>query len=286
MTLMIAYIGFGEAAAAFSGGIPARGYDCKTDDPATRAAKLADFAGAGVISCNDAAGAIDGAGAILSLVTADQALAAAATGARAIGKGALWFDMNSVAPATKVAAAAVIEARGGRYVDVALMSPALPLRRAAPLLVAGPHADAAAATLADAGFTAVEVITGPVGSAAAVKMIRSVMVKGLEALTAECFIAAEMAGVSDRVAAALAGSLAETDWLARADYALDRMMVHGVRRAAEMAEVVRTLDRLGTGSTMSRATAALQQRIGALGLGTVPGLRAKLAAIAAPRAAA
>jgi len=110
-------------------------------------------------------------------------------------------------------------------------------------------------------------------------MIRSVMVKGMEALTAECFLDAASAGVTDRVAASLAASTPGTDWLARADYALDRMMVHGLRRAAEMEEVVATLDGLGTGSAMSRATTGWQQRIGELRLAPGVGLSAKIDAI-------
>jgi hypothetical protein len=95
-----------------------------------------------------------------------------------------------------------------------------------------------------------------------------VMVKGLEALTAECFLAAEAAGVRDAVAASLDASWREESWAAKADYNLERMMEHGTRRAAEMEEVVRTLDALGTGSAMSRSTAARQRTIG--GMRTTP----------------
>ena len=37
-----------------------------------------------------------------------------------------------------------------------------------------------------------------IGAAAAIKMVRSVMVKGMEALTYECFVAAARAGVRTR----------------------------------------------------------------------------------------
>jgi 3-hydroxyisobutyrate dehydrogenase-like beta-hydroxyacid dehydrogenase len=110
-------------------------------------------------------------------------------------------------------------------------------------------------------------------------MIRSVMVKGLEALTAECFLAADRAGVTEAVAASLNASWPGTDWAVRADYNLDRMMVHGLRRAAEMEEVVKTLDALGTGSEMTRGTAIRQRAIGALGAAPRPTLGAKIDAI-------
>jgi 3-hydroxyisobutyrate dehydrogenase-like beta-hydroxyacid dehydrogenase len=280
----IAWIGFGEAAAAFAPGPGAgasRGYDRLTDEPATRAAKLADFARAGVVAADGPAAAVAGAGLVLSLVTADQALVAARAAAPHLDAGALWLDMNSVSPATKRSAAAAIVAGRGRYVDVAVMAPALPARRAVPLLVAGPDAEEAAAALRAIGFGQVATIAGGVGAASAVKMIRSVMVKGLEALSAECVLAAEAAGVRDAVIASLDASWPGADWAARFDYNLDRMLVHGRRRAAEMAEVAATLDALGTGAAMARATAERQRALGALAVALPPdGLDAKLALLA------
>lgn len=283
MDTRFAFIGFGEAGAAFAGGAPARGYDRKTDMPDLRAAKLDDFARAGIVACADAAAAINGAGAVFSVVTADQALIAAQSATAALDTGALWLDMNSVAPDTKRAAAASIEAAGGRYVDVAVMAPVHPAQRAVPLLVGGPHAEAGADALTAFGFANVTIVAGPVGAASSIKMIRSVMVKGLEALTAECFLAADAAGVSDAVGASLNASWPGVDWAQKADYNLERMMVHGLRRAAEMEEVVKTLDALGTGSAMTRGTVERQRAIGRLGLSPGPTLTDKLDALSARR---
>src|SRR5687768_15749102 len=101
MDAAFAFIGFGEAGAAFAGSPRTRGFDRKTDDPATRETKLADFARAGVQACTGPAEALAGVVAVLCLVTADQALAAARTAAPLIASGTLWLDMNSVAPDTK-----------------------------------------------------------------------------------------------------------------------------------------------------------------------------------------
>lgn len=276
----LALIGFGEAAQAFAPGLSAvlAAYDRKTDDPATVAAKLSDFERFGVAACCDPAGALAGASAALSLVTADQALAAAEASARIV-PGSFWFDMNSVAPATKRAAARSIASHGGRYVDVAVMAPVHPKRVAVPLLVAGADADDGAAMLRMLGFADVTVVAGPVGAATSIKMIRSVMVKGIEAMSLECALAADAAGVLDEVIASLDASWPGAGWGARFDYNLDRMIVHGRRRAAEMEEVVATLDALGTGSDISRGTARRQRTVGALALSPPDGLAAKLAAL-------
>ena len=262
----VGLIGFGEAGRTFSLAGQWRGtaavYEALHGEPAMQAA----MGEAGVAACAKMADALAGVPLILSLVTADQALAAAREAARDIAPGAIFCDMNSVAPQTKQAAAAIIEGAGGHYVDVAIMAPVSPQGLAVPLLLSGSDAEAAATALAGLGFANLRVVGGDVGRASAIKMIRSVMVKGMEALTAECVLAAQEAGVLDEVLASLDASEKPRPWAERADYNLDRMMVHGVRRAAEMEEVVGTLEGLGTGATMTRGTVERQRTIGTLGL--------------------
>lgn len=267
------WIGFGEAGSTFAAGMTDPGFAFDVRDDAEMRAVMA---AAGVTRAVSTAEAAKRAEMILSLVTADQALVAAEAAARTRLDGAFYCDMNSVAPDTKCAAAAAIAAAGGRYVDVAVMAPVRPKGLAVPLLVSGPDAPAAATALRQLGFASVRIAGNRVGAASAVKMVRSVMIKGIEALSAECAIAADAAGVLDEVIASLDASWPGADWTGRFDYNLDRMLHHGLRRAAEMDEAVKTLDALGTGSAMSRATAARQRQIGALRIAPVPGLRGKL----------
>jgi len=267
----IIFIGFGEAGMAFAEGMagPILAFDIKTSDPAYRRAKIDDYGRLGV-AWSAGSDAVSGGKLILSLVTADNALAAAREAARSITPGSLYCDMNSVAPDTKRAAAEAIEGAGGRYADVAVMAPVHPLRRAVPLLVSGAHAEEAVEALATAGFSKVRSLAGGIGAASSVKMIRSVIVKGIEALTAECTLAAHKAGVLDEVLASLDASKPEPAWRDRANYNLDRMMLHGLRRAAEMEEVVKTLQALGVDAAMTAGTVIRQRAIGALELGHPP----------------
>ena len=283
MERTVATIGFGEAARAFAQNWrlsrPLRAYDLKSDDPA-QAPAIEQACGALGANCYaSAAEALRAADVVLSLVTADGALAAARDAARLLQPGALWCDMNSVASKTKRIAAELIEAAGARYVDVAVMSPVEPARRGVPLLVSGPHTGAAVEALNAIGFTSVRAVAGSVGAASSIKIIRSVMVKGLEALSAEMILAAEAAGVRDEVIASLNASWPGTDWAAKADYNLERMMVHGLRRAAEMEEVEKTLDALGTGAAMTRGTIERQRAIGHLGMEPPATLQDKIDAI-------
>jgi 3-hydroxyisobutyrate dehydrogenase-like beta-hydroxyacid dehydrogenase len=242
----LSLIGFGEAARTFvQGGLRASSaYDV---DPAKRD---------GLASHVSLDRALEQASVVLSLVTADQALAAAQSAAPHLVAGALYFDMNSVAPDTKRAAARAIEAAGGRYVDVAVMAPVDPAGLAVPLLLSGPHADEGAEVLRRLGFTNVRVLPGDVGRASSVKMIRSVMIKGIEALTAEMMAAADAAGVADEVLASLG-----TDWPSKVAYNLERMATHGVRRAAEMEESAKTLTALGVDPVMTRGTVIRQREM-------------------------
>ncbi|MDE0946701.1 MAG: DUF1932 domain-containing protein [Sphingobium sp.] len=280
----VGLIGFGEAGSTFAlagdWAAAAHVYDAKTDAAATRDAMLAAYAQAGVLPARFLEDALDGVGLILSLVTADQALAVAKAAAALIAPGALYCDMNSVAPQTKQAAARAIEAVGAHYVDVAVMAPVDPARLNVPLLLSGGRAEDAQARLAALGFAKIRIVGADVGRASSIKMIRSVMVKGMEALTAECVLAAEAADVLDEVLASLDASEKAKPWGARADYNLDRMLVHGLRRAAEMEEVVKTLEGLGTGAAMTRGTVERQRAIGALGVKMPPeGLGAKIARV-------
>ncbi|PZO56187.1 MAG: NAD(P)-dependent oxidoreductase [Alphaproteobacteria bacterium] len=282
----IGFLGFGEAAQTFAGDArwrgPAQGYDRQTDSPALAEAKSAEFALLGVRKCSSSREAVADAGIILSLVTADQAGVAARDAALHIVEGALYLDMNSVAPATKKAAAAAIGARGGLYVDAAIMSPVKPAALDAPILLSGPAAEAAETVLCSLGFTSVRSVGAEVGRASLIKMVRSVLIKGIEAVTAECLLAAHAGGVVDEVLASLGES-----WRKQADYNLERVLVHGVRRAAEMEEVAHTLRDLGVKPRMTEGAVAWQSEIGALGLNPAPvALHDKLHSVAVVQTAA
>lgn len=278
----VAVIGFGEAGSTFAraGGWEdaARAFDIVP-------ARQAVMDDCGVIACSSVAEAVEGAQLVLSLVTADQAIAAAQSAAPLLPAGAFFIDMNSVAPATKQAAAAAITAHGGRYIDVAVMAPVDPARLNVPLLFAGQDAMEAMALMRDLGFAKTRVVGNQIGQASAIKLCRSVMVKGLEALTAEMVLAASQAGVLDEVLASLDASEKHISWRERADYNLDRMLQHGQRRAAEMAESAAMLRDLGIDPLMTDNTVRRQQQLGEIGFvsGLAPppeSLEGKLAAIA------
>ena len=109
------------------------------------------------------------------------------------------------------------------------------------------------------------VVGDTVGAAAAIKMIRSVMIKGIEALTLECFLAASRAGILEEVTVSLKNNYPGLDWPKMSEYNLERMASHGERRAAEMEESAATLRELGLDPLMVEATVKRQREMGAAG---------------------
>lgn len=261
----IAIIGMGEAGSALVSGWGAgqagiRAYDIKTETAETAGEMWARYDDLGVTGCGSAAEAIAGADIVFSTVTADQAVVSARVGAAHLARTSWWFDLNSCAPASKEISARAIAAVGGQYVDVAVMAPVYPKRNLVPCLISGPAAETAAKVMAALPMD-VRVVGEAVGRASSIKMIRSVLVKGLEALTAECILAATAAGVEDEVFPSLHHGHPKLDLRRRGAYNFERMLAHGARRAAEMEEVARTLEDLGLPNRMSAASVDWQRDI-------------------------
>jgi 3-hydroxyisobutyrate dehydrogenase-like beta-hydroxyacid dehydrogenase len=200
---------------------------------------------------------------IISAVTAASSVKAAQSIMAHIVGQPLFLDVNSVSPGRKQETAKLL-GDAARYVDVAILAPIHPARHQTPMLLGGPHAQTAAPILAALGMR-VTVAGAEVGAAAAIKMVRSVMIKGIEALTLECFLAAARAGVVDEVAASLKNNYPGLDWSNVVPYNLERMASHGERRAAEMEEVADTLRELGVEPLMTAATVKRQREMGELG---------------------
>ena len=269
--MRIAFIGFGEAARAFTDSLRAQdgtlrvaAHDVRSDPEMTAAIE-----GRGVTSGATSREAVAGADWIVSAVTADQSLEAARSVAPHLVQGQVFFDINSVSPERKRESAALIEGGGGAYLDMAVMAPVHPKGHRAPVLLAGAEAERLAPELASRGF-AFEVVGPEPGAATAIKMVRSLFVKGLEAITVEALLAASASGCFDRVLASLSASFPGLGWPENAVYNFERTLRHGARRAAEMEESAATLDALGLRGGLATEIAMVQARMGALPASDLP----------------
>jgi len=248
----IGFVGFGEAGTTISRGLhlagagPIFAYDIR---PRT----------SDIVTIVDSPKALaSSADIIFSAVTSSSALEAARQNAPFLTTRHTYADINSVSPGLKQDIDRVITATGASFVEVAVMAPVSPYGHKVPMLLGGAGAKAFAETMAPFGMK-MEILEGAkVGSAAAVKMCRSIVVKGIEALLFECVMAATPFGADDLVFASLRETWPGIDWKKLADYTTGRVVVHGERRAHEMEEVAETLKAIGIDPIMAEATARRQ----------------------------
>lgn len=251
--MKIAIIGFGEAGQMFGRHLAERAdvhaYDVNQATDIKEKAVAANVTFHSILT-----NAIDGAELVLSLVTADQAPNVAATVGPILQPGQYFLEMNSIAPSTKQENSIVCP----NLVDIAIMAPVYPQKARVPLLLAYSNGgdliqvlQALELNVKSAGET--------VGRAAAIKMCRSVMIKGMEALTLECFETAKFYDVESEVKSSLHSSFPEMGWNDdRVDYWYERVTTHGVRRAAEMREVAKMVKAAGVKSKLSAEVAKAQ----------------------------
>jgi 3-hydroxyisobutyrate dehydrogenase-like beta-hydroxyacid dehydrogenase len=194
---------------------------------------------------------------IVSAVTASHAVPVAQACAAAMKQGAWYLDFNSASPGAKQRAASAIDTAGGRYVEGAVMTSLPPYRIKVPLLLGGGEAATLAPLLIELGFAA-KVASDQLGVASAVKMCRSVMIKGLEAMVIESFTTARAYGVEDAVLASLKETYPGIDWEKQGAYFFQRVIEHGRRRSEEVREVAETVREIGLEPWSAQGTAERQ----------------------------
>jgi 3-hydroxyisobutyrate dehydrogenase-like beta-hydroxyacid dehydrogenase len=258
----IAFLGFGEVGQSLARALIARGvtklaaWDTSFVDTASPASRALDRIP--VQEATSAHDAVAGAELVISAVTAAEAVEAAKAAASGLWPGAFFLDLNSCSPQTKQTCFDVIAWTEARYVEAAVMSPINPKRLDAPMLLGGTDATEFLGKGRLTGFSAATVFSDRIGQAAATKLCRSVMIKGVEALLAESMLAARHYGVEQVVLDSLSDLLPLPDWNATAQYMISRSLEHGARRAEEMRHAARTVAEAGVAPVMSWAIAERQ----------------------------
>jgi len=194
---------------------------------------------------------------ILSVVTAASAIDAARSMVGHLSREHFYTDLNSISPAAKRDIGETIASGNGRFVEGSIMAPVPGADHRVPILLNGPSASDLVHILSPFQMR-LEVMNGTIGAAAAVKMCRSIVIKGLEALLLECTLAAGEYDATDRVYESLTETYPGMNWRQTADYMIGRVLEHGERRAHEMEEVARTLRDAGIEPIMAAATARRQ----------------------------
>lgn len=259
--MQITLIGYGEVGRILAEDLRERGHPVTMFD-----LKLRGEAGeplrehallCGVTVAESHAAAVQGAGLVVSAVTASQAVPVAEAIAPGLARGAFVLDFNSASPGAKLRAAELVGAVGGRYVEGAVMTSVPPYRIKVPLLLGGPDAVTLEPLLGGLGFAA-KVASPTLGVASATKMCRSIMIKGLEAMIIEAFTTARHYGVEDAVIASLRETFPGIDWEKQGAYFFQRVIEHGRRRSEEVREVAVTVQEAGLVPWSAAGTAERQ----------------------------
>jgi 3-hydroxyisobutyrate dehydrogenase-like beta-hydroxyacid dehydrogenase len=264
-TVSLALIGFGEVGKIFAreflagGGASVAIYDILLDDPVKGQPMRAFAAEIGARVAASAADAARDARIVISAVTADAVPKVAKDAAGYLHQGQIFFDVNSASPVTKKTAAGLVNAAHAKYVEGAVMAPVAGPGIKVPILGGGPAAAEVASILNPLGMKIDPVTTEP-GRASAMKLCRSIVVKGLEAIMVDCAAAAKHWGVEDEVFASLNQSWPSIDFRDLAEYMGERVATHGIRRSAEMREAAMMVQDLGMNPGLAFAIADAQER--------------------------
>ena len=211
---------------------------------------------------------------VICAVQGEHALGAASSAAPLLKKGAWFLDLCTVTGKMADEDRDAIEKAGGIYIDIAVMGGFFKYGIKAPMLVAGGDAKAAVDWMNANGFDAKYLGPRP-GSASSVKMVRSVLMKGLEALGVEALVTAERQGIREEVLECLA----DVDLVPFRDHLASLVqthVVHARRRWEEMGLVAETLRETGVEPKMTVTTEQTLRRSVEAGIapadGKVPGL--------------
>jgi 3-hydroxyisobutyrate dehydrogenase-like beta-hydroxyacid dehydrogenase len=256
----IALLGFGEVGGIFGQDFAAAGLDVGAFDNLlntgpSRSTMLAKAKSANVRPCDTLEGAVLGADLVISAVTASSAAEVARNAAPFLHAGQIYLDLNSVSPDTKLEIARALHESPVTFIEAAVMAAVSPQRLKVPMLLGGADAATAAERLQAIGMN-VKAISDRIGVASAIKMCRSIIIKGLEAITVESMFTARRYGAEKQVLESLAATYPGMGWDgALPDYLISRVAEHGKRRAAEMREAAQAVVDAGLEPLTALATA-------------------------------
>ncbi|MGG4041019.1 DUF1932 domain-containing protein [Bacillus smithii] len=263
---VIGFIGFGEAAFHISNGLKNAGiqtihaFDVMADDPNAGVMIKKRMETAEVHKCNYLEELLENSDIIFCATSAKFALSIAQQAAKAITKDKIYVDLNSASPSTKKEVATAIGTAGGLFADAAVMAPVPPHGHKVPMLVSGSGALQFAALMKTYGMD-ITFINEQAGSSSAMKMFRSIFMKGFTSLLLETLSASYQAGVDKEVLASIQETLSGSTLEELANLLITRTAIHAERRVTEMGEVVATLNEMKLDSTMSQATKTKLQNI-------------------------
>jgi 3-hydroxyisobutyrate dehydrogenase len=150
--------------------------------------------------------------------------------------GTIVVDLTTAAPGDKRSAFNLAAEHHIQYVDAVILGAIALTAATTPLLAAGPTGHEAMRDFEDLGAPVRMLPQATAGDAAALKLLRTILTKGLEALAVECLVAAEKQGIRAELYDAMsdvdaAGFTSFLDMLVRTHIQHSGRRLHEVQRA-------------------------------------------------------
>ena len=257
--LKVAFLGFGEAAFEIAKGLKTEGLESIKvfDKVAAVDSSVGEVlrkraAEAGVVIKKELGEAVQGADYVFSTVVSSAAVAVAEAAAPFLNSEQIYVDFNSTSPEVKKKVGQIVAGKGVRYVEAAVMAAVPGKGHKVPLLVCGDSAERFTVDMSAYRMN-IEFLGAEIGRASAVKMCRSLIVKGLESLFIEALVAGRKYQVEEIVVESLMKSFPYADFRKLANHLMPRSAVHAARRSHEMAEAAATVEGAGFEAVMARA---------------------------------
>jgi 3-hydroxyisobutyrate dehydrogenase-like beta-hydroxyacid dehydrogenase len=271
----IALIGFGELGRALAGtlvgsGAQVRAFSRSAVDPDRAVAFTAVTEQAGVEACTSIVQALHEAQCVMVVVPAHAATAVARDCVQALGPNVLYVDLSAAPPGSKEEVSELVARAGARYVDAAVLGTVAVSAGEVPILASGAGAEEWRELATPFGLK-VTAIDGPAGHAARVKLLRSVYMKGRDALIVEMMLAAHRHDLTDTVLDSIGGPGEQVPFRSLADRVMSGTALHAERRAQELEASANLVEQAGISPLTARAAAERLRRLAALELSTMFG---------------
>lgn len=277
--IRLGLVGYGEVGSTLGHGLRASGldsvvaYDSHAFDGPYSGLIQARARAAGVRLVADHAQLAAEADIVLGVTPGSSSLASAASLAAALSPAHVFVDVASATPKIKRAVAARLAPCGALLGDASIVGTPAD-GHALPILASGPAAERMRDALVPWGMR-IEPVGPEIGTASGIKIMRSVVMKGMEALLVECLLASSELGIDGAILASIDRTL-KRPFAEVANALLTTGAIHAERRAEEVAMSAEALADAGLDPMMARAAAARLRWVADLDLkrhfgGMVPG---------------
>lgn len=178
-------------------------------------------------------------------------------------RAGLFVDVSTAKPDVKREMEGLFKEKGIKFADGAMLGPLPTYGHRVPILSSGNGAADWANMMVPFGMK-IELTEGEAGAASSIKLVRSVFMKGLEALLVETFLFAKKSGAEDIVMESLAETL-KVPFENTAQRMIAADLVHAERRAFEVKESIELMRDLAIEPIMAEAVVKRLEKSAALG---------------------